>query len=432
MNHSILFAAPKRGGILQSSGFLDLKSLMALNLTCKSNAYDELSLILLIENELTRNHGVQTIEEATSLWRKVYRNSLLKRWMNRNDTTTDEPIRVTRQMLSETVYHCFEVMFHKMLRAVPESERLQMVREPYVTGWTLFHYAADMGNLEATRAIIDLYPEPERLHATRVQDSNGCTVLHCAAKSGSVECIKAILSLYPELERLQALGSQDKMGETILHCAARSGNCESLEAILALYPKAQHLQAVGMRDTSGGTVLHHTARSDNLECINTILSIYPKSEHFDVLNDPDRFGMTPVHYVVSESDGIESIKAILDCFSESELARTLCMKDHKRRTVLHFASVKSPEYMHTILDRCPESERLQVLDMTDRDGFTALHCAARENNVDCIKAILSFYPESQHQQMQNRWGIWNMSSFNLPLCHGVVVTQFRSKTITAS
>ncbi len=106
---------------------MDLQSLMALNLTCKSNAYDELSLIQLIENELTRCHGVQTIKKAKSLWRKVYRNSLLKRWMNRNDTTTDEPIRVTRQMLSETVFQCFEVMFHKILRAAPEFECLRMV-----------------------------------------------------------------------------------------------------------------------------------------------------------------------------------------------------------------------------------------------------------------------------------------------------------------
>ncbi len=378
----------------------------------------------------------------------MYRNSLLKPWINRNDTTTDEPIRVTRQMLSATVFQCFEVMFHKMLRAVPEFECLRMVSDPGDNGWPLIHSVVSSGNSEAIRAILDHCPESERsqvatlqdnylnrtvLHcaaesgnieciklilsyhpesehsrAVRSQDLMGATVLHCVARSGSVECIKLILDHYPESERLQAVSTQDTKGETVLHMVARSGNCESLEAILALYPKAQHLQAVSMRDTSGGTVLHHAACSGNLECINTALSIYPKSEHFDVLNDPDRFGMTPVHHVVSESDSIESIKAILDCFSQSEITRILFMKDNKRRTVLHFASVKSPEYMHTILDRCPESERLQVLDMRDRDGFTALHCAARENNVDCIKAILSFYPESQHQQIQNRWGIWNM------------------------
>ncbi len=75
-----LFVSPKQGGILQSSGFLDLKSLCALNRTAKSNMIDELSIILLIENELTRSHNVQTVEEAMALWKNVYScsNSLLK------------------------------------------------------------------------------------------------------------------------------------------------------------------------------------------------------------------------------------------------------------------------------------------------------------------------------------------------------------------
>ncbi len=71
------------------------------------------------------------------------------------------------------------------------------------------------------------------------------------------------------------------------------------------------------------------------------------------------------------------------------------MKDHSGRTVLHIASVKGPEYMHTILDRCPESERLQVLDMTDRFGSTVLHSAAQVGQVDCINTTLSFYPEAE-------------------------------------
>ncbi len=60
MYQTTLFSAPKRGGILQSSGFLDLKSLIALSQTAKAHAFDELSLIMLIENEITRHHNVHT------------------------------------------------------------------------------------------------------------------------------------------------------------------------------------------------------------------------------------------------------------------------------------------------------------------------------------------------------------------------------------
>ena len=75
---TILFAPPKQGGIVQSSGFLDLQSLMALGQTCKAHALDELSLIMFIENELTRNHRVQTMEEAIALLRKAYDRSCTK------------------------------------------------------------------------------------------------------------------------------------------------------------------------------------------------------------------------------------------------------------------------------------------------------------------------------------------------------------------
>ncbi len=61
-NDNILFFAPKHGGILQSSCFLDLQSLMALCQTCKAHAFDELSFIRYIEHELTRDHDVHTSE----------------------------------------------------------------------------------------------------------------------------------------------------------------------------------------------------------------------------------------------------------------------------------------------------------------------------------------------------------------------------------
>ncbi len=94
MSHSTttLFVSPKRGGILQSSGFLNLKSLMALGQTCKANAFDELSLILLIENEITRHHGVKTMQEAIAFWRKVNDEKeypLFRPWLERDGSTAE-------------------------------------------------------------------------------------------------------------------------------------------------------------------------------------------------------------------------------------------------------------------------------------------------------------------------------------------------------
>ncbi len=80
---SILFISPKRGGILQSSGFLDLKSLVALGQTAKSNVLDELSFIIFIESELTRHHNIKTMKEAITLLEKVFA-SLVRPWLTRD------------------------------------------------------------------------------------------------------------------------------------------------------------------------------------------------------------------------------------------------------------------------------------------------------------------------------------------------------------
>ncbi len=80
-----LFTSPKRGGILQSSGFLHLKSLISLSQTCKSNALDELSLILYIENDITRYHKVCA---AIDMLSKVYREFL--NWLKNREFEIDD------------------------------------------------------------------------------------------------------------------------------------------------------------------------------------------------------------------------------------------------------------------------------------------------------------------------------------------------------
>ncbi len=215
---NILFVSPKRGGILQSSGFLDLKSLIALNRTCKANALDELSLIVLIENEITRSHGVQTMEEAIEYWRNVCRSkSLLKQWLERDRScsSTVVSIKVTHHMLSCALP--YEVMFSKMIRIVPtQSERLRLISEKDVLGRTLLHDVAESGNYESLKTALTLYPESERLPALGVTTRHGSNVLHCVADSNNIECIKAVLSLYPESQHLEAANMQNTNGETML------------------------------------------------------------------------------------------------------------------------------------------------------------------------------------------------------------------------
>ena len=190
----LLFVAPKQGGILQSSGFLDLQSLMALSRTCKAHALDELSLILLIENEITRHHQVSTLEEAIHFLRGVYKRHLLRQWLHRDDST-GTPINPTQHMICEAV--CYDVMLAKMLKTFPESERMQIVREfDKEYDKTLLHHAAESDNPASIKTILALYSESDLLHAMHKKDENGWTIVRYAVSSGNIECIKLILSLY--------------------------------------------------------------------------------------------------------------------------------------------------------------------------------------------------------------------------------------------
>ncbi len=251
---ALLFLAPKQGGILQSSCLLDLSSLMALGQTCKANTIDEQSIILLIENEITRHHGVKTMQQAIDFWRKVFRDDRLKRWLKRDGDTTGL-IKVTQEMLSTAV--TYEVMLSKMLRTVPtQLGRLQLVsRKCEWTGEIVLHCAAYSGNLQSLETILAVYPEAERLRAVNVQDDDGWIALHCAAQSGNFESIQTILDVYPESERVQALIVANSFGETVLHCVAASNNVEFIKSVLSFYPESQCIQALNTQNAYRETVL---------------------------------------------------------------------------------------------------------------------------------------------------------------------------------
>ncbi len=176
-NKMIIFAPPKQGGILQSSGFLDLRSLISLSRTCKTNAFDVLSLILLIENEITRFDlgRVETVEAAIDFLRNIYRYPLLKQWLERDINRVADSIQITRELLSDVL--AYEVMLAKMLKTVPtQAERLELVSEQDKKERTLLHNAARAGNPESTKTMLAVYPKSEYFQALGMKDVDG---LHC-------------------------------------------------------------------------------------------------------------------------------------------------------------------------------------------------------------------------------------------------------------
>ncbi len=260
---------------------------------------DELSIILLIENELTRSYNVQTLEEV-AFWKNVYTcsNSLLKAWFERDDDASGMTTTISRQMLTLAVR--YEVMLGKMLRQIPQVEqKLRLVSERDKFGMTLLHRAAESGNVESIKVILALDPNPEYWlrSIVHVKDTLGGNALHCVAQSGNARAIDLILALYPSPEqRLQAVSTMNVMGETVLCRAARSGNIECVDTVLALYPESERLQALCLQEMGRATVLHHVAGAGNAACVRAILDRYPESGRYQAVSTPTKLGWTPLHF----------------------------------------------------------------------------------------------------------------------------------------
>ncbi len=368
-----LFASPKRGGILQSSGFLDLKSLMALSQTAKSNALDELSLLLLIEHEICTQHssqGVRTMEEAICFLREVYQDPQLKPWLERDQGST-ESIVVARDMLLEAAMR-FDVMLLKMLRSFPESERLQTICKQDPFGNIVLHYVASSKLMKCTKDVLALCPESEWKQAVMTCDNFGKTVLHCAARSGNFDSLETMLALFPESERLDLVRMSDQYGGTMLHYAARSGSIECIQAILSLYPESERLLAVNVQTNLGSTVLHCAAGLGHLESFELILSLYPESERLRALNMTNRYGETVLH-CATDSNDIEYFKAILSLYPKSQRRRAVNRPDGEGNTVLDRMDEHDRDLIKEWLTENSEKASYHRSLQTDTDDQNTVH-----------------------------------------------------------
>lgn len=272
-----LLTAPKQGGVLQSSGFLDFQSLVSLGQTAKANLFDERSLILLIENQYTRHHGARTMEQAMMFLRNAQWMGLFPYCPSSSPSSSSS----SPSILPQAVH--YEVLLAEALASIPAERRFQAIQTEDHFGRPILHTAACLSHFEPINTILASLSDSERWQAVNLRDDTGKTVLHCAASSGNIESIQLILSLYPQSEYIQALNMQDRKGTTALHYAAGSGNHEALLFMLNLLPESMRLQAVSMVDQGGRTALHHAASSGNLESVKSILSICPELQYLQSL-----------------------------------------------------------------------------------------------------------------------------------------------------
>ncbi len=360
-----LFAAPKQGGILQSSGFLDFKSLMVLRRTAKATMFDEISLIQSIENELTTRHQVRTIEEALAFWRTVYGNLDLEDWIQPRGTPMIIPsFDVMRGAVK------YEVMLTKMLRLDPKC--VQTLNEQCFSGFTILHSATTSPcNTASVKAILNMVPESQRLQIVSKQcKSMHCNPLHWVS---NLEPVIAVLEMLPASDRSHVMSMPDIYDRSPLIWTTHPNriNDSSIETLMDLLPESERFQVVSAQDKWGMTALHCAVKLHNHNYIKIILSKLPESQRSKVVClQYNRDGSTILHWAADEDD-LESIKTILGLLPESHRLQVVSVQDTNGITVLHYASSAICDLIKELLRkprRSPRAKRLHSHGRVDEAG----------------------------------------------------------------
>lgn len=134
---------------------------------------------------------------------------------------------------------------------------------------TVFHIAAQRkGSKEALRVLLRMVPQTRRLELLKMKNIQGNTILHEVASTGNVEDADSLITklssskvptVADELEtgeiRKQILGVRNNLGETPLFRAAEFGNTEMVKYLVQQAEEIGNLHDHYRRD-DGVTILH--------------------------------------------------------------------------------------------------------------------------------------------------------------------------------
>ncbi len=393
MLHTILFGPPKQGGILQSSGFLDLKDLMTLKRTAKAHAFDEQSLIQLIENEVTRDHNCHTVEEAIAFCKTTWRQPWFKGWLYRSTSSVATPGQLVCALEND-------VMFRRMFNSIPEAQIFHILMEKDV-----LHGVADSGRSEYIHLIFSKLSKEEGVNALLMKRTrDGATIVHSSIHHFRV--LEACLAHCPKALCFEVLSKKDNNGWTLLHLAAQRRRFDSMKLIWAIVNEKERGQLVFARDAFGQTALHHAAIPGGIygssEDIDTVLSfLASNADRTSLVRLQDNKGRTALHDTALFGCS-ETINSLCRVCSGADLFQLLQIQDENGRTALHDAVFRGiPDKVETIINLCDEANRTQIMLMQDRYGNTVLHEAALHGYADCIDIILRLCEETDHARLMH-------------------------------
>jgi ankyrin repeat protein len=219
------------------------------------------------------------------------------------------------------------------------------------------HLAAQRGNLEAVRLLIELGADVNK------PNTDGATALERAAERSHEKVIEELLRHEADVNH------GNIQGTTSLHWAA----CKGYERVVELL--LQHKADVNIQDFEGWTALCMAAEKKHTKVAEILV------RHQADVDKQNVHGATAL--IWAALNGHKEIAEML-------LHNNACVdkQDKQGRTALHCAASSGLEEMVKLL-----SEHKADMDKQDKDGCTALHWGAKKGHVKVIEMLLKQKPD---------------------------------------
>jgi len=188
-------------------------------------------------------------------------------------------------------------------------------------------------------------------------------LIHIAANEGDIDALRDALRKNPNFHPF------DDSGKTPLYFAVAQSNMDCVELLLE---HREDLLELG--DIAGDKPIHVAALFGNKQVLRTLLGFAA------VVNSRNNDGSTAMHMV-----------STLECAKELiSFGADLLAVDHNGRVPLFSTCARNKVSIVTEILNDPNHDAGRMVSMQDSFGDTALHAAASNGSLDCIKAMKGF------------------------------------------
>jgi ankyrin repeat protein len=132
-------------------------------------------------------------------------------------------------------------------------------------GMSIAHYAAWSSQSSYRHVLASIRPDDMRPFVAR--DHLGRSIIHFAAQRGNIEILRSLIDINSDID----INCKDRDGQTVLHYAVES---KRVDAIKLLVSKGADVNAVDLR---GRTPMHRAAAKNNLLAIDCIVEVAGKN-----------------------------------------------------------------------------------------------------------------------------------------------------------